>query len=220
MKTVDDWLNAENFLYSTSPVLFIIGAIFLFILFFMLLYVKKAAVKHKLLIMACLIVGLAFIIVSVRNGEQKYGWYRKEISNVSSAIRDRDKKMFVGYNYSGKTRAKVSDKSKIEALKMYEQAPLVEKEGLEYLGETEYLYYFKIYRKIYKINKNSDFLVFDSTIKTPQFVGFSYKLKDPNFESIGFYQEIAPLYTSLTIPKEDEGKVYEHTSGKTEEYNY
>ncbi|MGX7031099.1 hypothetical protein [Vagococcus zengguangii] len=218
-KSVNEWLSAENYLYNVTPVLFIIGAFVLFLMIFLLLYVKKKEFKLKMPLLVGGLVMLAGMTFYLNIANTKHGWYRRENVNVTSAMRDRQKKIF-GYNYQHYTPPKLFDKARIEATGLYDSQPLTNSEGITYVGETEHLYYFKIYKKLYNISKNADFVVFTEETVEPRFIGFNYTLKDKALTEIGFKEEIGPLYTEFQLPKSMENQIYDHRGGKTEVFEY
>ncbi|MGX6961369.1 hypothetical protein [Vagococcus xieshaowenii] len=218
-KSVEAWLKAEQYLYNVTPILFIIGVFLLFMMVFLLLYVKNRDFKWKWQFVIGSLAIMAAMVLYLNIGNTKYGWYRQESLNVTTAIRDRQKKIF-GYHLKGFTPPKVYDKAKIEATGLYTRHAIQESDGLTYIGETEYLYYFKVYKKLYNVSKNADFIEFVEGIEKPQFIGFNYTLNNLELVEIGFRTEVGPLYTNLQLPKSMVDQLYEHRGGKTEVYDY
>ena len=217
--SVEAWLGAEKYLYNIMPVLFIIGAVVLFVLTFLLLYVKKEDFKLKIPMIIGGIVVLCGMTLYLNIANTKYGWYRRENLNITAAMRDRQKKIW-GYHYQNYLPPKLYDKPRIEASGLYKEQALIDSKGLTYVGETEYLYYFKIYKKLYNISKNAEFVVFTNDTTEPRFVGYNYTLKDRKLTEIGFREKVGPLYTELQLPKSMENQAYDHQGGKTEVFEY
>lgn len=219
MKTASDWLAAERFIYNTMPAGLLLGTVLFFVLIFLLLYIKKETFRFKYPVVVAfmaLIAGLAFFLLQ---GFQQNEWYTIDVRKVSPVIRDRKKNIFK-YDYTETRPPSIYDQENIESLDLYNATPVIGDETITYVGATEHLYYFKVYSKLYKLNKNNEFMVFTEGIKEPRFIGLEYTLKDDSFSEIGFFKDVGPLYTELQIPASLADLTYNHISGETDQYHY
>lgn len=212
--TVKEWQQAEKFLYDVLPILIMLICIGFMIFVFVLLY---ANAKKKVM----LYVGLATIFLAGGTFylNHAYADYFDQFAKITPAIRNQRKSLFKVVHYQ-KEPAKISDQAKIESLGLYDMKPLTGQEEIEYLGATNYLIYFKVNTKLYKLNKDSPYLVYEEGIEKAHFAGNEYQLRDSEFTKVGFYEKISPLYTQLVIPKELAKVTYEHEDGTTESYDF
>ncbi|WP_314208353.1 hypothetical protein [Vagococcus salmoninarum] len=212
--TVKEWQQAEKFLYDVLPILIMLICIGFMIFVFVLLY---ANAKKKVM----LYVGLATIFLAGGTFylNHAYADYFDQFAKITPAIRNQRKSLFKVVHYQ-KEPAKISNQAKIESLGLYDMKPLTGQEEIEYLGATNYLIYFKVNTKLYKLNKDSPYLVYEEGIEKAHFAGNEYQLRDSEFTKVGFYEKISPLYTQLVIPKELAKVTYKHEDGTTESYDF
>lgn len=204
--TAEQWLAGEVFTNNTMPLVFIFIGILFFVILISLLYLKKTAKLYLLL-------GL---LVMLAGGTGLFAYYKlstltayNELSkNESPQIRDRIKKPFT-YEYTKPGEVGLVDIDRLDRLPFYSRHDVIEDDNVTYLGHTDYLHYFKIYRTLFSINLTSENIEISDKIKVPERVGYLYKLSDQEFAEIGFYQEVGPIYYKIVIPANQADKVYQ-----------
>ena len=204
--TAEQWLAGEVFTNNTMPVVFILIGILIFAILISLLYLKKTTKLYLLL-------GL-LVILAVGTGLFAYyklstlTAYNELSKNESPQIRDRVKKPFM-YEETKPGEVSLVDIDRLDRLPFYTRHDVIEDDNVTYLGHTDYLYYFKIYRTLFSINIKSENIEISDNIQVPERVGYRYELRDQEFAKLGFYQEIGPIYYKIIIPASQADKVYQ-----------
>lgn len=191
--TADFWRQAELFYISITSFLLISAGVLIFFLALLLIYHRKKGKKLILVILLLLaILGGGFLF-----GRHRYNSYESLSKIVTPAIRDR-KKNIIGYSYfDGQTLAgytRIQDIEGMEQLPFYQEETVTD--DIEYLGTAYNSYYFKFDNRIYYLKEPADFQETDQA----QLVGVQFKLKQPDFEGLGFFPESTKYFTKIVLP--------------------
>lgn len=199
------WTTAENFYETILPVLGILCAFLLLVIFYIRMYAKGQ--KKKWMTLGTL--GMMLLSVTYGTwGYVRYQAYLPKAKIVTPLIRDRKRGIF-GNQYFNRQQLDLylgyNDTENLRKLSFYDEVE-VETE-ITFLGEGSYFYYFEeMNGNIFKYKRNTVFVPNQTTTKV---IGHQFHLNDPSFESIGFFEPGRTMYDRIEIPEEEKGKVYE-----------
>ena len=204
--TLSFWIAAEKWYYLWAPTALGLIMVSALVMVFTLSK-RKTKIGKRVIKIAALVLGGSTILILINN--QRYGTYLEHVERVTPVIRHMQYKVFQGYQPMTRstidTYARYHDPEGVMATGLYNEETVTE--AVTYLGKKHRHHYFQRDERIFKQYETSVF--FDANRDETEIVGTLYRLKDPEFETIGFNDTHFVFYDRIEIAEEDTGKLYE-----------
>lgn len=203
--SVEFWKTAEFFYETLLPIMGITIGVLFMVVQYTRMYgrgkAKKVVVRGTLLILS-LMIGYGVW------GYKHYNEYLSKVKLSTPLIRDREKGIF-GYKYYSwnelRTYKRFNDTEGIRKLDFYAETKV--EEPVAYLGKGHYYHYFEDKNeKLFKLEKG---IHFEPDADQSEMVGFTFQLKEKDFEEVGFFDPERIMYETVVIPMDEQGKVFE-----------
>ncbi|MDO5717847.1 MAG: hypothetical protein Q4P34_02590 [Tissierellia bacterium] len=193
----ESWVAMEKFYFKELWIIIAIVSFILFTIIPMIFYLNKR--KPQLIVGSCAVI-VAVLGIYIYFEYSKYSDLIQRTVYTSPAMRSYGKDIFVDIVYlPGEKRAYMESylKNSFEKIGLYDAYE--EKENIEFFGKNDHYYFLKV-RDEFLLTR-ADNVQFKK-VDNPYRIGTYFKLKDPKFEDIGFYEKSKVYFDKYIVPEE------------------